>query len=218
MKNLIFITLSLISFYSFAQFQINGDAFQSEDSCYVITDNAPGQSGNIWTTEKINLNNSFDFRFRMYFGANDGGADGFVFALQPVSNTVGGTGGGLGYLGISPSFGVEFDTYQNQSPYNDIEPDHMAILQNGDVNHASSNNLAGPIPISPNSPNVEDDQFHWVRFTWSPDSNFFQVFYDCDSRMIYQGDIINEIFGGDPEVFWGVTGGTGAYLTDKKFV
>lgn len=197
-----------------AQFQLNGDAFASSDSCFVITPDQQTQSGNMWTMEKINLAEPFDFRFRMYFGNKDAeGADGFVFALQPLSNTIGGTGGGLGFAGISPSFGVEFDTYQNSDDYNDPAADHVAILQNGNVSHwsATGATLAGPVDISPNSIDVEDDQFHWVRFKWNPNATLFEVYYDCEQRLSYQGDIINTVFGGDSLVFWGVTGGTGLY-------
>ncbi len=196
-----------------AQFQINGDAFQENDSCYVITPDQMSQSGSIWSSSKINLTNPFDIKFRMHFGCPNGqpGADGFVVALQPVSTSVGGTGGGLGYEGISPSMGVEFDTYQNSADKNDPAQDHMAILQNGNLNHASSDNLAGPVSVHPAGNGIEDCGFHWVRITWDPDSTIFRVYYDCDVRLFYQGDIINNIFGGDPEVFWGVTGGTGFY-------
>ena len=213
MKKTFFILIAFYSFIGFSQFQINGDASQSSDSCFIITPDLEAQSGNIWTTEKIDLRSSFDYRFRMYFGATDEfGADGFVFALQPISNTVGGTGGGLGFAGITPSFGVEFDTYQNSGDYNDPAADHMAILQNGSVSHwTGGGTLAGPVDISPISPNVEDDQFHWVRFTWSPDSNTFHVYYDCEKRLTYTGNIITQIFNNDPLVYWGVTGGTGLY-------
>ncbi|MEO7762506.1 MAG: hypothetical protein ABIS68_11425 [Casimicrobiaceae bacterium] len=40
-------------------------------------------------------------------GDSDGaGADGIVFVVQPVSSTVGGGGGGIGYFGIPTSLAV----------------------------------------------------------------------------------------------------------------
>ena len=53
---------------------------------------------------------------------NDIGEDELVFVLKDKSNSsVGNYGGGMGYEGISPSFGIEFDTYYNSfdPTYND---------------------------------------------------------------------------------------------------
>ena len=39
-----------------------------------------------------------------------------MFVLQDeIISTVGGNGQGMGFQGISPSFGIAFDTHQNQS-------------------------------------------------------------------------------------------------------
>ena len=81
----------------------------------------------------------------MSFGANDGGADGNCFILQPTgTNVLGIGGGGMGFEGIPTGFAVEFDSYQNSSPNNDPWFDHIAFLKNGVVNHGSANNIAGP--------------------------------------------------------------------------
>ena len=62
------------------------------------------------------------------------GADGFVFVIQPLASTVmGSAGGDLGFAGISPSVGVEFDTWCNGGT--DASSNHLAIDLNGSVNH-----------------------------------------------------------------------------------
>ena len=55
-----------------------------------------------------------------------------VFVLQPISTSVGSTGGGLGFHGIVPSVGVTLDTYQNTND-NDPAFDHIAIQLNGNT-------------------------------------------------------------------------------------
>ena len=72
----------------------------------------------------------------MFFGYNNNGADGIAFLLQQVNTSVGTSGGGLGYQGISPSFCVEFDTWRNS---NNSDPyyNHIAVQKNGNLNHSS---------------------------------------------------------------------------------
>jgi gliding motility-associated-like protein len=197
-------------FRASAQYAVNGNASQISCNCYQLTPDAGGQSGSVWNINQIDLSNPFDFYFDVFLGCNDGGADGIVFVLQPVSTTVGGSGGGLGYAGIAPSLGVEIDTYQNGW---DPGADHIAILQNGDVNHGSGNNLAGPFGLG----NLEDCAYHILRVTWDPATNSFNVYLDGVLIATYNGDIINSIFGGNPNVYWGFTAGTGGSTNDQRF-
>jgi hypothetical protein len=80
----------------------------------------PGSSAFLTNTFSLASNASFStlFRFQILnpvgIGDSDGaGADGIVFAIQTVSNTAGGGGGGIGFQGISPSVGIELDTFNN---------------------------------------------------------------------------------------------------------
>ncbi|MGB3548236.1 MAG: gliding motility-associated C-terminal domain-containing protein [Saprospiraceae bacterium] len=198
------------------EFFTNGSARAVNDSCFVLTNDVLWEVGSIWYPDKIDLRNDFDLVMTMNFGSNDlMGADGIVFGLQPVSTTIGMAGGGIGFENISPALGVEFDTYQN---FNNGDPsfDHVAILRNGNNNHGSPNNLAGPVQALVNSPNVETGNFIDLRVTWKAGAQTLTVYFGCDERLTYTGDIINEIFNGDPFVFYGFTSATGGFANKQE--
>lgn len=203
-------------FSAYPQYAVNGNASQISCNCYRLTPDANTQSGSVWNLNQINLSNAFDYYFDVFLGCNDGGADGLAFVLQPVSTTVGGSGGGMGYAGISPSIAVEIDTYQNGG-YNDPGFDHIAIMRNGDVNHGSGNNLAGPVQASASSGNVEDCVYHILRVTWDPVTNTLQAYFDGVLRVSYTGNIIANPFSGNPNVYWGFTAGTGGARNEHRF-
>jgi gliding motility-associated-like protein len=207
-----FSLISILLFSSLhlnAQFHLNGNATQVSDSCFQLTAANNWEVGSIWFTEKIDLNVSFEVIMTMNFGCKDAqGADGIVFGFQPVSTTIGVGGGGIGFEGVTPSIGIEFDTWQN-TVYNDPASDHIAIIRNGNLNHSSASTLAGPINASPTSSNIEDCNDHELKVNWNADTKEMNIWFDCELRLSYTGDIVNEIFSGDPEVFWGFTAATG---------
>lgn len=196
------------------QFAVNGNATSLSCDCYRLTSASNNQFGSVWNNNQIDLNNPIDFSFDVFLGCNDGGADGMAFVLQPVSTSLGASGGGMGYMGISPSLAVEIDTYQNT---NDPSFDHIAIMQNGVTDHSTGNNLAGPVQASSTTGNVEDCGYHVIRITWDPTTNSFQVFFDGVLRTSYTGNIIATIFGGNPNVYWGFTAATGGSNNEHRF-
>ena len=107
---------------------------------------------------------------------------------------------------INPSLGVYLDTYQN-SDLNDPAGDHISIQKNGDVTHNSSNELAGPMTVS----NLEDNSFKRFKIEWNSTTQVFNVYLVnmITPILSHTGDIINNIFSGDPLVYWGFTGATG---------
>lgn len=212
----------LLVFFSntYGQYQINGSASQDDCNCYTLTPAANTQVGSVWNTNQIDLNNSFDFVFEVFLGCSDGGADGMAFGLQALNTSVGINGNGMGLGTISPSLGVYLDTYQNSSPDSDPWQDHIAIASNGNVDHLSANNLAGPVDISASATNIEDCAWHTLRIVWTYNSTVSQtldVYFDGVLRLSYTGDVINGIFGGAPNVFWGFTGSTGGLNNEHKF-
>jgi gliding motility-associated-like protein len=197
----------------------NGSASNLGNGCYAVTPATNFQNGTVWYSQQLNLNNPFDIQFFMNFGSNDAqGADGMVFVLQQQGvNAIGVNGSGMGYQGFFPSFGVEFDTYSNNAdPFtgqnmNDPLFDHVAFLRNGDVNHITANNLAGPVQASATNANIEDNQDHLVRLVWDPSTFTITLFFDCEQRLTRVINLIGEIFTSSPFVYFGFTGSTGGF-------
>lgn len=220
MKKLVFlliINFPLLIVNCFAQtYAVNGDADSISCNCYLLTPDQNTKSGSVWNVNQIDLNNSFDFIFDVFLGYNDVGADGIAFVLQPISTVVGSSGGGIGYLGISPSLAVEIDTYQNGN-YGDPSADHIAIQANGDVSHNTLNNLAPPVSALTNNANIEDGQNHLLRVTWNAGTQTLEAYFDGTLRVTYTGDIVTTIFSGSPNVYWGFTGSTGGQRNEQRF-
>ncbi|HEY9364698.1 MAG TPA: PKD domain-containing protein [Chitinophagaceae bacterium] len=194
---------------------LNGSATQNSCNCYTLTTTSPKpQSGSVWNANKIDLEKSFDFIFNIFLGCQDTGADGIVYILQPISTSVGASGEGMGFSGVVPSIGIALDTWQNFN-LNDPAYDHISIQKNGNVNH--SGDLAGPVPISATSNDVEDCQWHTLRISWEPSSQWLKVFFDGVKRVETQVDLIGSIFNNDPKVYWGFTGATGGSVNLQKF-
>ena len=215
------------SFTQNASYQVNGNASSTNITdrngtisckCFELTPNyfinPSGGVGSVWNKNKIDLNNSFVLDFDVYLGSNDGGADGIAFGLQQSSSSVGVAGNGMGLGTINPSLGVYLDTYQN-SDLNDPASDHISIQKNGDVTHYNSNELAGPMTVS----NLEDNSFKRFKIEWNSTTQVFNVYLInmITPILSYTGDIINNIFFGDPLVYWGFTGATGGSFNQQKF-
>lgn len=194
---------------------LNGSAVQNSCNCYTLTPPVNTISGSVWNANKINLNQPFDFVFNVYLGCADAnGADGIVFMLQPISTSIGTTGEGMGFEGISPSIGISLDTWQN-SNRNDPVYDHIGIQANGMVTH--NNDLAGPVQASATNPNIEDCQWHTFRVKWDPASKILSTYFDGDFRLQTNTDLINTIFNNDPLVYWGFSAGTGGANNLQQF-
>jgi len=112
-------TIEFTDFSTVGGLTLNGSAAQAGNALR-LTPAAFSQSGSAFSTSTIALSNLSSFSTRFQFqisgsggiGDSDGvGADGLVFVVQTVSNNTGGSGGGIGYQGINPSVGIEFDTY-----------------------------------------------------------------------------------------------------------
>lgn len=214
-QRLLLLLLTFSSIFAFAQtqFQVNGNAAQLSCECYRLTQNVGGQGGSVWNNNQINLNNAFDYHFRVFLGTNDGGADGICFALQNANLFVGSTGGGMGYQGIAgQSIGIELDTYQNTG-----EPsfDHIALNSQGNINH----NLVAAMQASATNVNIEDGVDHDFNIVWDPATQTMSTFFDGVFRFsyVFPGGIVNNIFAGNPLVYWGFTGGTGALSNEQRF-
>lgn len=199
----------------FSQYILNGSAQKNSCNCYTLTQAIATQSGSVWNGTKISLHNSFDFWFNVYLGCNDAtGADGIVFMLQPISTSVGSTGEGMGFAGVSPSIGITLDTWQNYN-LNDPPYDHISIQANGNVMHGSD--LAGPVEISAAGSNVEDCQWHTLRISWNAGTKWLRTYFDSALRLEKQVDLVATVFNNNPDVYWGFSGATGGSVNLQQF-
>lgn len=194
-----------------------GDAEQLTCNCYRLTEAINTQAGAVWNSSQLDLTEPFDFTFDVYLGDIPGGADGIAFVLQPVDTSQLEAGGGLGYEGIAPSLAMSIDTYDNGPSDGDIVQDHVAIMSNGSVEHFTADNLAGPEVALVSGANIEDGAWHLMRISWDPSTNTINFYMDGSLRLTYSGDIIADIFGGDPNVYWGFTGSTGGLNNRQEF-
>ena len=199
---LLFILSAMVA--SGQSFNLNGSASSLGGICYELTENAVGEVGSIFSNETVNLNEPFVIEASMNFGTNDGtGADGIVFILSTNPEALGGGGGGIGYAGITPSIAVEFDTYQNANVFDPVE-DHMAFMANGSVTHTPPGNLFGPVNLG----NIETGQVYCFLAIWDPDNQ--TLIAGLNGYLFsYTGNIVNNIFGGNPNVHFGFSSATG---------
>jgi hypothetical protein len=132
-------TITFSDFSDTSGLDLNGSAttvVTSDGTVLRLVPATTNRSGSAFSLVQVNaadFSTAFEFRLTNRGGISDGteiGADGFVFAAQNVSSSVGGLGGGLGYQGILQSVAVEFDTYQNSF---DPSTNHVGIDTNGSV-------------------------------------------------------------------------------------
>jgi hypothetical protein len=202
------IMLLMLPFTGWSQYVINGNAISLGNDCYQLTPAQYFQVGSVWFQNKVTLNSDVLVEGTLNLGFNDGGgADGMAFVLQPICSGLGVYGGGIGYLGISPSLAVEFDTWQN-GEYADPSADHVALMKNGVVSHNTASNLQGPVQL----PNMENGANHPFSISWDAANKNLKVWFDGNLLINYTNDIVTSIFSGNANVFWGFTAATGAAI------
>lgn len=190
------------------EFVLNGSAFVNSSQEVTLTPDEYGSFGTMWSKNKILFNQDFRIDAELYFGVTDFGADGIAFVLQPLSSNAGVSGGGIGYMGISPSFDVEFDTFQNPE-FNDLFNDHAAIMKDG---VASNHNLfAAPIDLG----NIEDGKWYRFLIEWTAATKNIKITFD--GRVLYNLTIdLKTIFPDHDGVYWGFTSATGGNKNLQK--
>ena len=174
------------------------------------------------------------------YGANCG-ADGMSFILQPLSSSTVSIGGQVGFGGITPSLGVVMDTYWGNA--SDPAYHHISINKNGDPSHTTytpsgicppsgtiltpnPNELAPYCSASGFPANVTDGLDHLFNFVWTPSATgsgpgVIKVYFGTATSLpatptiTYTGDIVADIFGGNTNVYWGVSASTGSCWNDQ---
>lgn len=186
--------------------QLNASA-QLVGSAIRLTPAVPQANGSAFFKNRVSLANqrSFSSYFVLQFSQpSTPPADGIVFTLQTQSNDASSSGGGLGYKGIKPSVGIEFDTWKNvEDGINDPNANHVGLNVNGDVTSIITANPPGALA---------NNTWHvWVDYNGP--SHDLQVRMNtaanrAASTLVLQTtrDLASDI-GAD--VYVGFTGGTG---------
>lgn len=184
------------------------------NNCFEMT-NGGGQRAVIWNTNTLNLNNPFNLGFSVRFDA--WGADGLAFVLQNAGTSAAGGGGnaiGFGdaippdpfYSAIVQSIAIELDTWDNTGAgVADVPADHIAMHTNGNTTVAT----AGPVSALAAGTDVTDNVCRRMRVAWEPSTNTLDVFFRGILRLSTNIDLINTVFGGNPNVNWGFTASSG---------
>ncbi|MEU4624109.1 L-type lectin-domain containing protein [Actinoplanes sp. NPDC023801] len=125
-----------------------------------LTDGGYRQAGSAWSTQPVDLTESFETRFTAHLRSGKTGADGIAFVAQGQGpRALGGWGGGLGYRGIRNSVAVEFDIYQNQP---DPSGNHLAVSFSGNPDrHSSAAESSIPLYGKPFQVRVRYDADNW---------------------------------------------------------
>ncbi|TAI49594.1 lectin-like domain-containing protein [Flagellimonas allohymeniacidonis] len=207
---------------SFSQLDAStiGSAVDLGGNCYSITPDQLDQAGGVWYNNSVDFAEDFTIYYQAFFGTKDAdGADGSALVFKGTPNPViGGSGGGIGFAGITPSLIIEFDTFQNISPFNNNDPvsDHIAIIRDGDPDHGQPTNLSGPVQASSTSTNIEDGLNHEVQIQWEAAAQTLSVYFDCVLRLTLTEDIQNTIFLGDNTIFFGFVASTGGLSNSNE--
>lgn len=211
-----------------AQYIANGSAFftPANKNAFTLTKFTAGQTGSVWNSRPIDLTQSFRMNFDVSLGIascinGSLGGSGIAFVLQNTGTTILGGGGnnGMGCAGITPSFMVTVDTYQNTAEGDPVS-DHIAFQKNGNVNHNSGDNIAGPVAALPvnnircsghSDSSVEVSQngaFHKLTLEWDAAQKKMTAWFDDHLRLSANIDLAADLFGNNPMVYWGFTSST----------
>ncbi|MEL6340181.1 MAG: L-type lectin-domain containing protein [Myxococcota bacterium] len=184
------------------EFRLGGSAVVLDDECIRLTPDGPYTTGSAWFERPVDLSEPFEVRMSIVLGDKDReGADGIVFVFHPEMST-GFRGEGMGFSGLVPSLGIEFDTYPNLH-LNDPAGDHLALMVNGQRYHGIDS--TEPVALG----NLEDDARHPLRIRWNPKAGSLKVVLDNRAIATFGADVVHSLFGADAVVYWGMTAATG---------
>ena len=212
-------TIIYNDFSSTSGLTVNGDSAAVNTGARTVMRLTPSdffKSGSVFSTSAITFGPTYGFSTRFTFNMNaqqGGGADGLVFVIQPNSNSVGGSGGGIGYKGITNSLGVEYDSFSNgaidQNSHN-----HIGIDLNGNLASLVQNNS---LPFILDSGR---DLTSWIDYDGTTQTIEVRL-HNSNVRplsaiLTYKFDLAAVI--GSPNAFVGFTSGTGGGAANHDLV
>ena len=161
--------------------QTNGAAQYVDDQCIWFEATSNFKSGTTWSFDKLDFTDDLDLVFRINFGcAND--QDGLAFVLQPTGAFAGNYSENLGVKGLSPSLIIELDVRRNLED-NDPTFDHIAVLLDGNLDHASFESLVPPAPLSTAASIIDKCIDHFLRIQFIAKDKLMVASFDCEEKL-----------------------------------
>lgn len=126
-----------------------------------------GAAGAMWYSRPVPVRDGFRTTFTTrIWNLGGGGADGIAFVFHNSPDTtaaLGGTGGDMGYGGITRSLAVEFDTHAN-TEYADPNDRHVSVQTRGTA--ANSPHHQYSLASTGAMPRLEDGFVHTITISW----------------------------------------------------
>ena len=177
-----------------------------EGSVLRLTPKTQYQTGAAWYESKVTVTDGFESAFSFRIDPAGFPADGLAFVVQDhAGNALGDDGGSMGYAGIPKSIAIEFDTFDNNGPIEDLPADHVAVMTRG---------------LEPNSPNhdkgvlgvkggltFKDNELHHVVVRYR--DGVLTMTFDGNEVLTAQVDLATTIGLSDGKAWVGLTAGTG---------
>lgn len=186
---------------------------------YSVTTGSTNQYGAAWCINSVSLNKNWDFTFELtQCAASSGLADGMMFVIQndgpntPPATT---EGSDLGYYfeangHYAHSIGMEFDIYQSTSTFYDSSASHMSLVMNDDPKPLRHQiDITSPALGSSCTPRK-------FRVVWNRDINLMDFYFDGKKKFSWNNDVVKNVFSGNPNVWFGLTGATGGQTSNQS--
>jgi hypothetical protein len=210
--------------------QINGNASAPVNvggtDVLRLTPAASGQAGSAFSLNTVQLGGNASFSTAFSFQLTDGagisdgtsnppGADGIVFVLNTVSNSVGASGQGVGYQGVAHSVGIKFDTWADSDANGfpqDSDPNgnFVSIYTDGDTD-TDGHSFYTPGASMKNG----DIWYAWIDYNGLTDQLDVRLSDGVNVRPVTAqlSEVVDlsdaSILGSAPQVYAGFTAGTG---------
>jgi hypothetical protein len=199
----------------------------------MLTSEVNNDNGAAWNPCTIDITQDFTFEFDMNFGNQTCGADGMTFTLQAdsrgASTPPGVNAGAQGFAGINNSIAAVFDTFSNV-PLGDPVYDSMDLYVGGNGTSIYPASCGGPGPdltgsncnrpqILAANTNAKDGLDHDVIVNWVASTATLTVTVDGSLRVtyIFPANYVSSLFGGNNNVYYGVTAHTGGFNNYQQF-
>ncbi|MFC5270686.1 lectin-like domain-containing protein [Adhaeribacter terreus] len=219
------IVFAFTAHFAQAQFTINGNSSDistaSRPSSFQLTPDLANQKGAVWNNTPIDiLNNSFTLTFKANFGSKDAtGAEGIALLFQKDARGTAALGAGtlsqyFGYQGIAPALNVEFDANVSRGNSGKNSPDVIGLTKNTTATTASK--LQNAVHANSANANIEDGANHDVEVSWDALAQTLYIYFDGTLRQAYTNDVVNTIFDGNSNVYWGFTASTGSNSNQQR--